>query len=112
MNADPRTIGEGRVKPFAKRKRRAMADCPHCGEPGIIRSSELVTALHRDFYFTCSDPKCGHGWKAQLSFVHTISMPSQPREGLQLPISPARSRKGDDRPAHNGDPPMIPRTAA
>ncbi len=105
MNSDSRTMGEGRVKPRATRARRAMADCPHCDEPGIIRSSEMVTPLHRDFYFTCSNPRCGHSWKAQMSFVHTISQPSQPRDGLNLPISPARS-------AHNGDPPRMPKTAA
>lgn len=105
MTADTRTMGEGRVKPAAARKRRAMADCPHCDAPGIIRSSELVTPLHRDFYFTCSNPKCGHSWKAQLSFVHTISLPSQQREGLQLPVRTPRTTR-------NGDPPIARKPAA
>lgn len=112
MTADSRSLGEGRVKPVSKRARRAMAECPHCDEPGIIRSSEMVTPLIRDFYFACSNPKCGHSWKAQMSFVHTISQPTQPREGLELKMSPARSRKNKETTAHNGDPPVISTTAA
>lgn len=105
MNSYSHMMSPGRIKAITKRKRGAMADCAHCGEPGIVRSSETVTPLHRDFYFTCSNPKCGHSWKAQLSFVHTIALPAQQKEGLQLPVMKPRSTR-------NGDPPIARKPAA
>jgi hypothetical protein len=74
----------------ASRGGRALAHCPHCQSPGIIRTSAPVTILVRDIYFLCTNPECGHSWKAQLSFLHTISQPATPRAGLDLPVSPIR----------------------
>lgn len=83
---------------------RAMARCPHCESPARIRTSEEVTILHRDIIFICNNSECGHSWKAQMSFVHSIAVPSNPRPGLDLPVSPLRRRQGE----HMGsDPPAM-----
>lgn len=74
-------------------KRRAPARCPYCEAPGKIRTSEEVTLMVRDIYIDCTDPECGHRWKAKLEFEHSIAVPAsagQPREGI--PIMP-RLRK-------------------
>lgn len=97
-------IGDS-LSPQPERRRRATARCPHCEQPGICRQSAEVTILHRDMWFVCSNPHCGHSWKATLSFVHTVAKPAQPRAGLDLPVSPLPSRR-------NGDPPMTEKSAA
>ena len=84
-----------------KRARGSIARCPHCESPAFIRTSEEVTILHRDLWLYCTNPECGHSWKASLSFVHTVSLPSRPKAGLDLPISEPRYRER----RRNGDPP-------
>lgn len=86
---------------YAGRNKGSIARCPHCESPGFIRTSEEVTILHRDLWLQCSNVQCGHSWKASLAFVHTISMPVNPKEGLDLPVSPPRYRER----RRNGDPP-------
>lgn len=81
---------------------RASMRCPHCRHRGTVRSSVEVTELHRDLWYQCSNIACGHTWRAQLSFVHTISQPANPRPGLSLPVGDQKHRKPDRR---NGDPP-------
>ena len=59
--------------------RGALAHCPYCEGPARVRNSIPVTMTHRDMYFYCRNPKCGHTWKAQLSFVYSIrASPSSP----------------------------------
>ena len=83
------------------------ARCPHCESPGIVRTSTEMTILCRDVYFICSNVECGHSWKAQLSFVHTIGRPANPRPDLHLPVSPEPARRhhkqGADPPAAEQD---------
>lgn len=84
--------------------RRAFARCPYCQSPGRIRNSEAVSILHRDVYFDCINLSCGHRWKAQLSFVHSITLP----DGVapELPVTPQRPRRRRD-----GEPPPGPCSA-
>ncbi len=79
--------------------RGPTARCPYCKAPGRIRSSQEVSLLHRDIWFYCTDDSCGHVWKAQLSFVHSIATPSG--VPIELPVQPTRYRR--DRRA--GEPP-------
>ena len=85
--------------------KRALAHCPHCHAPAKIRTSEAVDIFHRDIWFLCSNTDCGHSWKAQLAFVHSIALPARPRPGLQLPLSPQRhpAERGPDPPAPAND---------
>lgn len=63
--------------------------CPHCGAGAFVRSSEQVTAMVRDVYLQCANHDCGFSWKAQLSFVHSLSPSAMARPGLNLPGPPA-----------------------
>ena len=86
---------------------RAMARCPHCVSAGKIRTSEEVTILHREIIFICSNTDCGHSWKAQMSFVHSIAVPTKQRPGLNLAVSPLGRRHGDN---VGSDPPTLSAT--
>ncbi len=79
--------------------RGALAHCPYCEGPARVRNSIPVTMTHRYMYFYCRNPKCGHTWKAQLSFVYSISTP--PGTELSLPVQPDRYR----RRSRDGEPP-------
>ncbi|PKQ00189.1 MAG: transcriptional regulator [Alphaproteobacteria bacterium HGW-Alphaproteobacteria-13] len=82
--------------------RGAAARCPYCKSPGRIRNSEEVSLLHRDVYIDCANDACGHRWKAQLSFVHSISTPSG--VPIDLPVTPHRNRRSP----RDGEPPPVP----
>jgi Ogr/Delta-like zinc finger len=62
--------------------------CPYCNSSSTIRHSEQVTETVRNIYAACRNLDCGHTWKAQLSFVHTISPSAVPRPDLHLPKCP------------------------
>lgn len=96
--------GETSRQPWRGTRKGQMARCPHCESPATIRSSEEVTILHRDLWLICTNADCGHSWKAQLSFVHSISLPANPRPGLDLPVSQSKRRHGDNVGA---DPPAM-----
>lgn len=85
--------------------RGSPARCPYCKAKGRIRNSEEVSVLHRDIWIDCTNDECGHRWKAQLSFVHSISVPSSlpPGVTINLPVTPGRYRR-DDR---DGEPPPV-----
>lgn len=83
--------------------RGSLALCPYCKGPARVRNSIPVTVTHRDMYFYCQDESCGHTWKAQLSFVYSISTPSLPANELTLPTQPERYR----RRSRDGEPPPV-----
>lgn len=74
-------------------KRRAPARCPYCEAPGKIRTSEEVTLMVRDIYIDCTDPECGHRWKAKLEFEHSIAVPLREKIKAYLPTRASRQRR-------------------
>ena len=63
--------------------------CPYCNSRASIRMSRQETPLIRELYLLCRNVDCGHGWKEQMSFVHTISPSGIDRPDLDLPKCPA-----------------------
>lgn len=82
--------------------RRVSARCPYCKSPGRARDSEEVSILHRDIYFDCTNNGCGHRWKAQMSFVHSVSTPVGVE--IKYPVTPKRYRRA----RRDGEPPPTP----
>lgn len=61
--------------------------CPHCKMPGHRRTSEEVSITLRSMLFACSNPHCGHTWRASLSYDYGISpscVPDPEMVGLEL----------------------------
>lgn len=74
---------------MTKRVRRGTIICPVCRDDAAIRHSEQITDLVKHFLIHCQNTGCGHTWKAQMSFVYTISPSAIERPDLVLPQAPA-----------------------
>jgi hypothetical protein len=74
---------------FEDQRRRGSMRCPHCRSIANRRSSAEVTPTYWDIYYTCSDPRCGHTWKAALSYVYGLSPSAVPDPSLDLPMRAA-----------------------
>ncbi len=90
---------------MTKRIRRGTITCPHCQSDCLINGSHRVTDLVRDLQVHCSNTDCGHTFKAQVSFVYTISPSAMPREGLDLPMAPPEYRRQSSATAQDEDGP-------
>ncbi|TRY13548.1 ogr/Delta-like zinc finger family protein [Shewanella hanedai] len=47
--------------------------CTACGKKAIIGKTNRLSLAYADLYCSCTDPKCGHTFVANLSFSHTLS---------------------------------------
>jgi predicted RNA-binding Zn-ribbon protein involved in translation (DUF1610 family) len=73
--------------------RKSNPPCPHCGVPGIVRTSENETVLVQKKYMECRLPQCGHTWVAQMSYLHGLSPSGIPNPAIDLPMRPARAAR-------------------
>ena len=62
--------------------------CPKCEAPGMIRRSDRPTPTVTQMTVLCTDPACGHTWRADIVFVHTLSPGTIERPDLDLPVCP------------------------
>lgn len=81
---------------------RCAYRCPYCRHRARIRNSLEVTELHRDIFLQCSNSDCGHTWKAQLSFVHSTSVPVEYAASPKFAVVPNRYTRRRQR---DGEPP-------
>lgn len=96
MAADASYDGKGRavISPLDNLPRRnSHMPCPHCGVPGIIRSSESVTEIAKTLWMECRIPECAHTWVAQIAYLYGLSPSGIPKDGLTLPMRPANRGK-------------------
>ena len=85
------------------RMRRGTIVCPICNHDGGIRDSDKETELVTSLWIMCLNVDCGMTWKAQISFVYTLS-PSAIDSDLVLPQAPA----GYARRIYPAGPPAAP----
>lgn len=62
--------------------------CAKCDAPGFIRRSERITEQTTQMLVHCTDTGCGHTWRADIVFVHTIVEGNIERPDLNLPVCP------------------------
>jgi hypothetical protein len=67
---------------------RAFAVCPKCEAPATIRHSERMTPLVKYLFAHCSNTGCGHTFKLELAFVHSLAEGNIQRPDLNLPVCP------------------------
>lgn len=72
---------------------RFSIKCPHCDSRSITRNSREMSLTLRELTFSCTEPECGHTYVAILEVVRTLSESANPREGLNIPFSPAARPK-------------------
>jgi len=62
--------------------------CPKCDTQAAIRRSERPTPTVTQMDCICSNTACGHTWRADIVFVHSISPGLIDRPDLALPVCP------------------------
>ena len=62
--------------------------CPKCDAPAFIRRSERMSEQTTQMTCHCTDSGCGHIFRADIVFVHTLVEGNIDRPDLDLPICP------------------------
>lgn len=61
--------------------------CPHCRWPSVIRTSEQMSVLTRQYVFCCVNAECGHTFVGTLEISRTLSPSATPDPSVNLPFS-------------------------
>lgn len=78
-----------RLRPGGKRTGRdCFLRCAKCDAPGMIRRSDRPTATTTQLTVHCTDSACGHIWRADVVFVHSMVEGNIDRPDLDLPVCP------------------------
>lgn len=46
--------------------------CRECNSPAIIQRSDRIHADLYSLYCVCKNPNCGHTWKAEYTYTHSL----------------------------------------
>ncbi|NCP11373.1 MAG: ogr/Delta-like zinc finger family protein [Sphingomonadales bacterium] len=76
--------------------------CPKCDAPAFIRRSERMSEQTTHLTCHCTDSGCGHIFRADIVFVHTLVEGNIDRPDLNLPVCP-RDQVQHVRPPPHGD---------
>jgi hypothetical protein len=68
--------------------KRAFLLCPKCDAPGWIRHSERITEQVSHLTIHCTDSGCGHVWRSDIVFVHSLVEGNIERPDLGLKVCP------------------------
>lgn len=56
--------------------------CRECKSPAIIQRTDRLHPNLYDLYCVCKNPECGHTWKAQYNFSHSLRPTQLDRDEL------------------------------
>ena len=68
-------------------KESTRLPCPHCRWPSVIRTSEQMSVLTRQYVFCCVNAECGHTFVGTLEISRTLSPSATPDPSVNLPLS-------------------------
>lgn len=68
-------------------KESTRLPCPHCKCPSVIRTSEQMSVLTRQYVFCCVNAECDHTFVATLEISRTLSPSATPDPSINLPLS-------------------------
>ena len=69
-------------------KDSALVICPKCEAPCFIRRSVRITETVKHLTAHCTNSGCGHIFKAELAFVHSLVPGNLDRPDLDLAVCP------------------------
>lgn len=76
------------IKKWKGTNKEAMRlPCPHCQCPSVIRTSDQMSRLTRQYMFCCVNAECGHTFVGMLEISHTLSPSATPDPSVNLPLS-------------------------
>ena len=76
----------------ASATRNSFINCAKCGAPGRIRRSAHLSEVVTQLDVHCTDTACGHTWRADIVFVHSICEGNIDRPDLNLKVCPPEKR--------------------
>lgn len=80
---------EFRLTPGGNRsKDGCFLRCPKCDTQAAIRRSDRPSPTVTQMTCICSNPACGHTFRADIVFVHSIAPGNIDRPDLDLPVCP------------------------
>lgn len=93
---------EFRLQPGGRRAGKScFLQCPKCDTQAFIRRSDRVTETTTQMICHCTNSACGHTWRADIVFVHSLvpgaidrsdlNLPECPREQVPHVVPPARA---------------------
>ena len=97
----------------AKSGPRCFLLCPKCDQPAFVRRSERMTPTVTQMVCHCTNSGCGHVFRADIAFVHSLVEGNIDRPDLQLPVCPRdkvahvvppAGKASDDEPTFFGKP--------
>ena len=68
--------------------------CRECGCLGRITKTNRISLDYQVIYCQCTDAECGHTWKAEVAFCHTLSPSAKTAEQLVLDLVQSLSPGG------------------
>ena len=80
---------EFRLQPGGRRAGEScFLRCPKCDTQAFIRRSDRLTPTVTQMDCHCTNTACGHTWRADIVFVHSLVTGNIDRPDLDLPICP------------------------
>lgn len=72
----------------ARATKNSFLNCAKCKAPGRIRRSQLMSETVTQMTVHCTNSACGHIWKSDIVFVHSLVEGNIDRPDLNLPVCP------------------------
>lgn len=72
----------------APAKDSAFIVCPKCDAPCYIRKSLRLTQTVKHLICHCTNSGCGHTFRAEVAFIHSLVEGNIDRPDLNLPVCP------------------------
>lgn len=72
----------------APAKDSAFMVCPKCEAPCFIRKSQRLTPTVKHLICHCTDSACGHTFRSEVVFIHSLVEGNIQRPDLNLPVCP------------------------
>ena len=93
-----------RLKPGGRKARNgSFLICPKCNAPSFIRDSEYLSERVTQMICHCTDSACGHTYRADIVFVHTLVPGNIDRPDLDLPVCEREKVAHVRPPGHDAD---------
>ncbi len=86
-------------------KDSAFIVCPKCDAPCFIRKSLRLTQTVKHLICHCTDSGCGHIFRAEVAFIHSLVEGNIDRPDLDLPVCPRDQVPHVRPPARDGPDP-------
>lgn len=93
-----------RLKPGGRKARGgAFLICPKCNAPSFIRDSNYLSERVTQLICHCTDSACGHTYRADIVFVHSLVEGNVDRPDLDLEVCPRDQVSHVRPPGHDAD---------